>query len=253
MFEIEFLGTGTSTGVPQIGCDCEVCRSADARDKRLRSSVIVRTGGKNILIDCGPDFRTQILRCGDLSIDCVLLTHIHYDHVGGIDDLRPFTKDKPLPVYAQRDVISDLEARLPYCFQEHPYPGVPKFKFVEIDHRHSFCFDDIEIEPIAVMHYKLPILGFRIGKFAYVTDAKTIRADQVEKLRGLDTLVVNALQFEQHLSHMTLGEALAVIKEVNPRRAYLTHMGHHMGLHAQTDKLLPENVRLAYDGLIVKG
>lgn len=252
MFEIEFLGTGTSTGVPQIGCDCEVCKSADKRDNRLRTSAIVRTKGKNILIDCGPDFRTQILRSGSPDIDCLLLTHIHYDHVGGIDDLRPYTKNNALPVYARADVINDLKARLPYCFQAHPYPGVPKFKFEVVEDNHDFSFCGIDITPISVMHYKLPILGYRIGTMAYITDAKYIAPEQIEKLHGLEVLVINSLQFEQHLSHMTLEESLEVINQVKPKVAYLTHMGHHMGLHAQTEKILPPNVKLAYDGLVVR-
>lgn len=253
MFEIEFLGTGTSTGVPQIGCGCEVCKSADRRDNRLRTSAIIRTKGKSILIDCGPDFRTQILRSGSPGIDCLLLTHIHYDHVGGIDDLRPYTKDGAFPVYARADVINDLKVRLPYCFQEHPYPGVPKFDFKVVEDDHDFNFCGIDIMPISVMHYKLPIFGYRIGSIAYITDAKRIAPEQIEKLHGLEVLVINSLQFEQHLSHMTLEESLDIINQVKPKMAYLTHMGHHMGLHAQTEKILPPNVKLAYDGLVVRG
>lgn len=250
MIEVEFLGTGTSTGVPQVGCGCEVCRSSDPHDKRLRCSAIVRTQGVNILIDCGPDFRQQMLRASSLQLDALLITHSHYDHVGGMDDLRPYCIQGAFPVYAQPNVLADIKARIPYCFREHLYPGVPTFDLHAVAEK-PFEVKGLIVEPLPVMHYKLPILGFRIGGLAYVTDAKTIPAGTMERLRGLDTLIINALRFEQHMSHMSLEETLAVIAEVKPQRAYLIHESHGIGLHASTSQQLPAGVELAYDGEII--
>lgn len=246
--EIEILGTGTSTGVPQIGCQCEVCTSTDPRDNRLRTSAHVSVGGVNILIDCGPDFRAQMLRARNQNIDAVLVTHTHYDHVGGFDDLRPYCARKALPVYARRDVINDLRARIPYCFMENRYPGVPTFDLIEIADE-PFMVKGVTVEPLPVWHYKLLITGFKIGRMAYVTDAKTIGGDVMEKLKGLDTLIINSLRKEEHMSHMSLQQTLAVIGEVKPRVAYLIHMSHDMGLHREVEGELPPNVHLAYDGL----
>ena len=249
--EIEFLGTGTSTGVPMLRCHCPVCMSADPRDKRLRTSAIVRYQGARILIDCGPDFRTQMLRASDDNIDAVLLTHIHFDHVAGLDDLRAYCFEKPMPLYARADVLRDLHQRIPYCFAEHPYPGVPQFEEHVIDDK-PFLVEGVHVEPLPVMHYRLPIYGYRIGPLAYITDAKTIDDAVIERLKGVPLLVINSLRQGHHISHMCLEETLAVIGRIRPGRAYLVHMSDRMGLHADSPKLLPDGVQLAYDGLIVK-
>ena len=247
--KITFLGSGTSTGVPQIGCQCEVCRSTDPRDKRLRQSAVVEYRGKRILIDCGPDFRQQYLACGCPHLDALLITHIHYDHVGGLEELRGFPD---LPIYARADVIAALHSRLAYCFAEHPYPGVPHFNLVEIDDNTAFDCCGITIEPIPVLHYRLPILGFRIGPLAYITDCKTIGDEQILRLHGVPLLVINALRQEEHLSHLSLPQALEVINKINPGRAVLVHMSHHMGLHDQVANTLPPGVELAYDGMVLE-
>lgn len=249
--QIEFLGTGTSTGVPVIGCECAVCRSSDPRDNRMRTSAIVRYRGKSILIDCGPDFRTQILRASSQKLDALLLTHIHYDHVGGIDDLRAYCYLADFPVYARQDVIDDLKQRLPYCFAEHPYPGVPRLDVVPVAEGRPFHIGDITVEPFAVMHYKLKILGYRIGPLTYITDAKDISDNVIEQLQGTPLLVINSLRIKPHLSHMCLAETLSVIERINPQKAYIIHMSDAMGLHATTQASLPKGVNLAYDGLIV--
>ena len=246
---IRILGSGTSTGVPQIGCQCDVCHSTDPRDKRLRQSALVTYRGKNILIDCGPDFRQQMLACGSPHLDALLITHIHYDHVAGLEELRGFGD---LPIYARGDVIKALHERLGYCFAEHPYPGVPHFNLVEIDDIKPFDCAGVGVEPIPVMHYRLPILGFRIGPLAYVTDCKTISDDVVKSLHGVPLLVINALRIEDHLSHLSLDQSLEVIKRVQPGRALLVHMSHGIGLHAQVSKMLPPNVELAYDGMVLE-
>ena len=250
--EIEFLGTGTSTGVPVLRCHCPVCLSNDPRDKRLRTSAIVRYQGARILIDCGPDFRTQMLRASDDNLDAVLLTHIHFDHVAGLDDLRAYCFEKPVPLYARADVLMNLHKRIPYCFAENPYPGVPQFEEHVIEDDKSFLVEGVRVEPIPVTHYKLSILGFRIGPLAYITDAKTIDDEVVESLKGVPLLVINSLRQGQHISHMCLDETLAIIERVKPGRALLIHMSDRMGLHADSPNLLPQGVELAYDGLIVK-
>ena len=246
--KITILGSGTSTGVPQIGCRCKVCRSRDLHDKRLRQSALVEWQGKRILIDCGPDFRQQILRTGHAHLDGLLLTHIHYDHIGGLEELRGYGD---FPIYARGDVIKALHKRLAYCFAEHPYPGVPHYNLVEINDNDSFDCAGIEVQPIPVMHYKLPILGFKIGGLAYITDCKTIAQEQIESLRGVPLLVLNALRFEEHLSHISLSQALEIIEQIKPGKAVLVHMSHGIGLHAETSKLLPPGVELAYDGMTI--
>lgn len=250
--EIEFLGTGTSTGVPMLRCHCPVCMSDDPRDKRLRTSAIVRYQGARILIDCGPDFRTQMLRASDDNLDAVLLTHIHFDHVAGLDDLRAYCFERPMPLYARADVVMNLHKRIPYCFAENPYPGVPQFDVHVIDDDTPFLVEGVRVEPIPVMHYKLPILGFRIGPLAYITDAKTIDDEVADSLKGIPLLVINSLRVGEHMSHMCLDETLAIVERVKPRRTLLIHMSDRMGLHADSPRLLPQGVELAYDGLIVK-
>ena len=249
--EVEFLGTGTSTGVPQIRCSCEVCQSSDPRDNRLRASAIVRYRGRNILIDCGPDFRTQILRATSDELDGLLITHIHYDHVGGLDDLRAYCHHQEFPIFARQDVIDNLHARLPYCFAEHPYPGVPLLDITPVRENEPFEMHGITIEPLPVKHYRLDIVGYRIGPMAYITDANYLEPSVVERLHGIPMLVINALRFEPHLSHFCLAETLDVIARIEPQQAWLTHMSHGIGLHRLTDEQLPQNVHLAYDGLVV--
>lgn len=250
MLEIEFLGTGTSTGVPQIKCPCPVCHSTDPRDKRLRQSAIVRYQGRKILIDCGPDFRQQILRASDDNVDALLISHIHYDHVGGMDDLRPYAlREHPFPVFARGDVIERLRVQLPYCFAEKPYPGTPRFAFTEIHDDERFDCLGVEVRAIPVMHYRLPILGFEIGPMAYITDCKTIAREQLERIKSIPLLVLNALRMEPHLSHLSLAEALEIVDIVSPGRAVFIHFSHEIGSHEATSRLLPDGVELAYDGM----
>jgi phosphoribosyl 1,2-cyclic phosphate phosphodiesterase len=250
--QLRFLGTGTSTGVPQVGCHCPTCTSLDQKDKRLRASAIVYLdNGHNILIDCGPDLREQLLRCDAPDLDAVLVTHSHYDHVGGIDDLRPYCHKKHFPLYCRADVNNDLRARVPYCFAEKLYPGVPTFDMNIIDPNSTFYVCDTLVTPLPILHYKLPIVGYRIGKLAYITDCKTMPNATLELLLGVDTLVINALRIKEHMSHMNLSQALEIIDKVKPRIAYLTHISHDMGKHSDVSIQLPKNVFLAYDGLTI--
>lgn len=250
--KLEILGSGTSTGVPYIGCNCRVCRSTDPHDKRLRASAFVQTGGVDILIDAGPDLRYQLLRADIRHIDALLVTHSHYDHVGGIDDLRPFCYPNGLDVYCQADVDHALRAHVPYCYAEHPYPGAPVLHDHIIKPLKPFTVKGVEVLPLPVNHYLMEIVGFRIGPLAYITDAKHIQPETIDAIRGVDTLVLNALREKEHISHLNLSEALNVISSVNPRSAYLTHMSHDIGLHAEVNFRLPENVKLAYDGLTLE-
>lgn len=245
---LTFLGTGTSTGVPMIGCDCEVCRSTDPRDHRLRTSALLTTGSANILIDAGPDFRQQILATGSPNLDALLITHTHYDHVGGIDDLRPYCYPDGFDIYAQRHDIDDLRRKVPYCFAEKPYPGAPVLHPHVISPFQPFTIKGIEITPLPVNHYLLDIVGFKIGELAYITDAKRVPPETIEAIRGIDTLVINALRHKEHISHMNLTDALGVIKLIKPRRAWLIHLSHEMGLHGKASTALPSNVRIAVDG-----
>lgn len=256
--ELTFLGTGTSTGVPQLRCGCPTCTSTDKRDHRLRASALLEVAGKRILIDCGPDFHQQMLRHGERSrqdrLDALLVTHQHYDHVGGIDDLRPYCyqeemKESGFPVYCQADVARDLRERLPYSFKADPYPGAPRFDLREIEAGKSFQVAGLEVLPVRVNHYLLDILGFRIGELGYITDAKVVPDDTVEAMKGVDTLVINALRHKPHISHITLDEALELISRIKPKVAYLTHMSHDMGRYAEVAPTLPENVFLAVDDL----
>lgn len=251
--EIEFLGTGTSTGVPQIGCDCEVCRSNSSHDKRLRASAIVRTRGKAILIDCGPDFRIQMLRASNIRLDALIVTHTHYDHVGGVDDLRPYCYHRTphFPIYARRDVLGDLYKKMPYSFSKNPYPGAPIFDTFEIGSEPFYCCG-VKVTPLPVWHGKLLINGYRIGDLAYITDAKYIPEQTLELIKGVKVLVMNALRYEEHASHMSVDAALHVVGLVKPGRTYFTHMSHQIGLHHEVNRRLPEGVELAYDGEIVK-
>jgi phosphoribosyl 1,2-cyclic phosphate phosphodiesterase len=243
--DILFLGTGTSTGVPQIGCKCETCASTDVKDKRLRASVLITEGESQILIDAGPDLRRQLLSNQISHLSAILLTHEHYDHVGGLDDVRPLGESE---VYAEQRVLGVVQRNMPYCFVEKKYPGVPTIHLHEID-ENTFYINGIKIQPIRVMHANLPILGFRIGNFAYLTDVKTIDNKSIDQLKNLDVLVLNALRPAQHLSHLSLNEALDIAGKVGARKTYFTHMNHHMGLHEAVNKSLPQKIQLAYDGL----
>ena len=247
--KLTFLGTGTSTGVPQIGCDCEVCRSEDPRDKRLRTAALIETdGGERLLIDCGPDFRAQMLSVPFGRLDGVLITHHHYDHTGGLDDVRPFCKYGDVPVYADDDTLAHIRGCFPYCFVEHKYPGVPKIRLNEIKAGEAFEIGQTKIEPFCVMHGKLPILAFRIGPLAYITDMKTIDTDWLERLKGIDTLVVNGLRHTPHGSHQTIEEAIAFARQTGATHTYLTHLCHHAGRHQDLEATLPEGIHVAYDG-----
>jgi len=252
--KMRFLGTGTSTGNPEIGCRCEVCTSADERDRRLRASVLLEINEKRFLIDCGPDFRMQILKTYETDyfsdLEAVLLTHEHYDHVGGLDDLRAFCKYGALPVYAEDYVADAIRSRLSYIFQEHKYPGIPDLKLFPVNTQ-PFSISGIEIIPIRLMHGNLPILGYRMGNWAYLTDLKTIPEEEYEKLKDLDVLVINALRIKEHIAHQNLEQALQNIEKINPSRAYLTHLCHHFGLHRIMEPKLPKNVFIAYDGLVI--
>lgn len=251
--KVTFLGTGTSQGVPVIGCSCEVCTSLDFRDKRLRTSVHLHVEGKSIIIDSGPDFRQQVLTNRIQQLDALVFTHEHKDHTAGMDDVRSFNflQQRPMPVYAHDRVISSLKREFAYVFAEKKYPGVPQINLNPIG-LNRFQVADILFQPIEVLHYKLPVLGFRVLDFTYITDAKTIAEEEKEKIKGSKVLVINALQRQKHISHFTLDEALAMVEELQPKQAYFTHLSHRMGTHRDVEKELPSNVRIAYDGLTVE-
>lgn len=251
--KLTFLGTGTSQGVPVIGCGCDVCRSEDPRDKRLRTSAMIEVDGKYLVIDTGPDFRQQMLRATPPKIDAVIFTHEHKDHVAGMDDIRPFNfrSGKPLDVFASERVEEALHREYPYVFSDFRYPGAPEVNLHRISGAASFGASGIEVVPVEVLHHKLPVLGFRIGDMAYITDANYISDEEKQKLRGLDVLVLNALRKKKHLSHFNLEEAIALANELGAKRTYLTHISHLMGRYADVQSDLPGNVFLAYDGLTV--
>ena len=249
--KVTFLGTGTSQGVPVIACDCEVCLSQDKHDKRLRVSVLIEKEGKSIVIDAGPDFRYQMLRAGVRHLDAILFTHEHKDHVAGLDDVRAFNfkQQSEIDVYADMRVQSALKQEFHYIFSEAKYPGIPRLELHEIKADQPFTVAGIEIIPISVMHYKLPVFGFRIGDFTYITDAKTIDKENIAKIRGSKIVVINALQKDSHISHLTLDEAISLAREIGAEQTYLTHISHRLGTHVNVSKELPEGIQLAYDGL----
>jgi len=250
---ITFLGTGTSQGVPVIACDCKTCRSVDSRDKRLRTSLLLQNKEQNIVIDAGPDFRQQMLRENVRNLGSILLTHEHKDHIGGMDDVRAFNykSRKPIDIYSDDRVQRAIKREYPYVFAEHKYPGVPQMNLITISDE-PFFIGNTKILPVKVHHYRLPVYGFRVDDFAYITDANYISSENRDKLIGVKYLVVNALRKEKHLSHFNLREALELIDEVSPKKAYITHISHQMGLHAEVSRELPANVMLAYDGLKVE-
>lgn len=251
--KINFLGTGTSQGVPVIGCDCPVCRSVDFRDKRLRSSIHIETDGISFVIDTGPDFRQQALRAPIRKLDAVLYTHAHKDHTAGMDEIRSFNflQKKDMPIYGQAEVIDQLKREFAYVFAEHKYPGVPSVLVNTID-KSPFSIEGVNITPIEVMHYRLPVLGFRVGDLTYITDAKTINDEEKEKIKGSEVLILNALQKQPHISHLTLEEAIALAEEIGARHTYFTHISHRLGLHKEVDAELPDGMNLAYDGLKIE-
>lgn len=252
MITLTFLGTGTSTGIPALGCQCEVCHSTDVRDHRLRSSAILTTDtGLCILIDCGPDARQQLLDHHNSHIDAVLITHSHYDHVGGIDDLRTLSYPDAMDIYCRKDVDADLHRVMPYCFDHSYYANIPRLRLHDITPFNEFSIQDVTITPLQVIHGKLPILGYRINNLGYITDASYVPDETIEVLRGIDTLILNSLGTRPHPTHMSLPESLEVIDRIKPRCAYLTHISHQMGKHAETSSLLPHGVELAYDGLTI--
>lgn len=251
--KLTLLGTGTSQGVPVIGCDCEVCTSADVRDHRLRSSALLSDGDTNIIIDAGPDFRQQMLRTHVRHVNCILLTHEHNDHVIGLDDVRPFnfSSGHPMAVYALPRVAEQVRRRFEYVFGE-PIPGVPRIELITLDKDSPFCIGSVKIQPVEIMHGRIPILGFRFGDLTYLTDVKIVTATEKEKIRGTKFLITSALHHAQHPVHMNLDEALAFIADVSPERAWITHISHHMGLTADMERRLPPGVALAYDGLEIE-
>ena len=248
--KITILGTGTSQGIPVIACNCIVCRSADHKDKRLRVSVLIETGDRTIVIDSGPDFRYQMLRANVKDLDAILFTHEHKDHVAGLDDIRPFNYllKKNIEIYATERVQHALKKEFSYIFAEAHYPGLPQIDLNTIANE-AFPVGETTIVPLDIMHYKLPILGFRINDFVYITDAKTISEETIAKIEGAKILVVNALQKEQHISHFTLDEAITFAQKIGAEETYFTHISHNMGLHEVVEKELPNNIKLAYDGL----
>ncbi len=248
---LTFLGTGTSQGVPVIACGCAVCQSQDKRDRHLRTSALVETDeGKNILIDIGPDFREQMLREKVSHLDSILITHAHRDHVGGLDDIRSFNyvQHCKMEIFCNREARTAIERDYHYIFAYHEFPGLPEANLHEVSGDEPFEAAGVEVIPVKAMHKDLPILGYRIGKLGYITDANHIEPRELDKLRGVDVLVVNALRKTKHFSHFCLEEALEVIKEVEPNRAYITHVSHEMGLYAEVNGELPEGVQIACDG-----
>ena len=292
--KITILGSGTSCGVPQIGCPCKVCTSTDPKDKRLRTSALVEVGGKRILIDCGPDFRQQMLRIDFKPLDAVLITHEHYDHVGGLDDLRPYSIFGDVDVYAEKFCADHLMERIPYCFtpKEKRYPGVPAINLIEIEPHVPIIIKDVEkvpmadeyledavkmkrqqvweelralkeregetehgdmnILPIRVMHGKLPIVGFRIDNFAYITDMKTIPDTELPYLEGVEYMIVNGLLHKEHPSHQSIEEAITFTQKLGVKETWLVHMSHHIEPHDIEEKTLPQGIHLAYDGEVIE-
>ena len=252
--KITFLGTGTSQGVPLIACPCRVCQSTDPRDKRLRSSVMVTENEMNFVIDTGPDFRQQMLREHVKTLEAVLFTHAHKDHIAGFDDIRAFNfmQKKKIDVYADEWVQKQMKREFHYIFEETRYPGIPEIDLHTIHHQAAFEIRDVKFTPIEVMHYKLPVLGFRVGDFTYITDANFISDEEKEKIKGSKVLVLNALRREYHISHFTFEEAIQLAQELGCERTYFTHISHQLGMHKEVETELPPGIFLAWDGLQVE-
>jgi phosphoribosyl 1,2-cyclic phosphate phosphodiesterase len=250
--KITFLGTGTSQGVPVIACDCAVCNSDDLHDKRLRTSLLLQTESVTLLFDAGPDFRQQMLKEKVTRLDGIILTHEHKDHIAGLDDVRAFNykSQSAIDIYSEERVQKAIKEEYSYVFSEIQYPGIPKMKLLPVP-EHGFSVKGVDIIPVRVFHYHLPVYGFRIGNVAYITDANYIPEESKEKLFGVKYLVINALRKEKHISHFCLREALDFIKEISPKKAFITHISHQMGFHAEVSKELPGGTSLAYDGLSV--
>ncbi len=247
--KVTLLGTGTSFGVPVIGCDCEVCRSTDSKDKRFRCAALLETDTTRILIDAGPDIRQQLLPQPFRSIDAVLITHKHYDHVGGLDDLRPFSYIHPLAIYANADTCKSIRRQLPYCFPDQHYPGSPTFELHPVERGAELSIGDIRVDVLEVMHGALPILAFRVGAFAYITDMKSIAPAEEARLRGVKTLVVNALRFNHpHLTHQLTDDAIDFSRRIGAEQTFFIHMTHDIGFHHEANKKLPDGFAFAFDG-----
>jgi phosphoribosyl 1,2-cyclic phosphate phosphodiesterase len=251
--KITFLGTGTSQGVPVIGCQCETCRSVDFRDKRLRVSVHLEVGGKSFIIDSGPDFRAQVLRERIHRLDALLFTHEHKDHTAGLDDIRAynFLQQKNIPLYGEQRVLNQLQREFSYIFSGHNYPGIPRVTLFPITDA-PFEAEGVTFTPIRVLHYKLPVLGFRVGNFTYITDANAIPDEEMAKIKGSEVIVLNALRIEPHISHFSLPEAVEILEHLQPTKAYITHISHTLGTHREVENTLPPYIRLAYDGLKIE-
>lgn len=249
--KITFLGTGTSQGVPVIACRCEVCLSNNKKNKRLRSSILIQVNNWNIIIDTGPDFRFQMIREKVSHLDAVLFTHEHKDHIAGLDDIRAFNyqQQQAIPIYANKRVLEAIKREFSYIFSEPRYPGIPQINLNEINNEKFVVVDSIPVMPIEVKHLNLDVNGFRVGEFTYITDMKTISEVEKKKIEGTDILVLNALQKESHISHLTLYEAIEFAQRINARKTYFTHISHRLGKHDDVAKLLPPNIELAYDGL----
>ncbi len=251
---VTFLGTGTSQGVPFIGCDCAVCTSPDPHDRRLRCAVWIQTPEASILIDAGPDFRYQMLRAGVRKLDAIVFTHSHKDHIAGLDDVRAYNyhQDKAMDVWATAETEAALRREFAYVFENAAYPGVPQIKLHRIEPERPFKINGLEITPIRVLHYKMEVQGFRIGPFTYITDANYIAPEELEKVRGSEAVVLNALRHQEHVSHFTLLEAIDVAREIGAPATYFTHISHQLGLHLEIGGHLPSGMALAYDGLKLK-
>jgi phosphoribosyl 1,2-cyclic phosphate phosphodiesterase len=251
--KITFLGSGTSQGVPVIGCTCEVCQSLDYRDKRLRTSIRVEVDGQSFIVDTGPDFRQQMLRENIRRVDAVIFTHAHRDHTAGLDDVRAynFLQEMDMPVYGTEPVLDQLRIEYAYAFAKDAYPGIPRLTLNQIDNA-PFSVNGVSITPLPVLHLKLPVLGFRFGNFSYITDANFIPEETMERLQGTETLVLNALQIQPHVSHFNLAEAVKMVDKIQPKKTYFTHISHKLGLHSYVEKNLPDDISLAYDGMEIQ-
>lgn len=252
--KLTFLGTGTSQGIPLIGCQCAICLSNDSKDKRLRTSVMIQSETTTVVIDSGPDFRQQMLREDVRKLDGLVFTHSHKDHLAGMDDIRAFNyiQNKDMDIYANKETQNMIRNDFAYIFHNKTYPGIPQVQMHLIDKNNAFTIDDITIQPIEVVHYKMKVLGFRVNNLTYITDANFIAEEEKEKIKGSDILILNALRREKHISHFTLEEAIEISQELKPKQTYFTHISHQLGLHKEVEKELPDGINLAYDMLSIE-